>query len=313
MNEARLAPKVGLFFLLGLILLGVMLLIFSKGLGPGVRTYEIRLRAPSVAGLTPRSDVLLAGVRIGKVVSADVAEDGRTVVIRLKLERRHPVHADARFVIEQIGFLGDQYVAVYPQGNQAPVLREGDEVRCEEPFNLQEIIRSTAGLALRFDGAVSNLNGMIRRLDLMLFSEQNLTNFASTLANFRQASEEVEATVSSARQLLASNAAPVTATVSNLMSFSAELNRIAREFHATVATNREALTAALENFETTSRLLTNIVHDLEAGRGVAGSLLRDVALQQHLREAIANLDVAASNIANYGLLYRPRKAPPARR
>jgi phospholipid/cholesterol/gamma-HCH transport system substrate-binding protein len=309
MSEARDATKVGLFVFGGIVLLGTLLIIFSKGLNLTARTYELRLRAPSVAGLTPRSDVLLTGVRVGQVVNADVAPDRKGVLIRLKLDQRYPIHADARFVIEQIGFLGDQYVAIYPQEDKAPVLKNGDEVMCEEPFNLQEVVRSTAGLVQRFDMTVSNFNGMIRRVDQMVLNERNFTNLALSLANFRASSESASAAMDDVKSVLATNAAPVTAAVSNLVRFSEQINNLAGEFQTTVATNRESLTAAMENFESTSRVLSDLAKEVEAGRGVAGSLFKDAELQKNLREAVANLNAAASNIANYGVLYKPRKPP----
>ena len=44
------------------------------------------------------------------------------------------------------GFLGDQYVAVTPVKNEGPVYASGDHAPAEEPFNLQEVARSAAGL-----------------------------------------------------------------------------------------------------------------------------------------------------------------------
>ena len=64
---------------------------------------------------------------------------------RLKIDSRYPLRQDARFVIEQSGFLGDQHVAIYPQSTTTPLLEPGSEVPCEQPFNLQEAARSATG------------------------------------------------------------------------------------------------------------------------------------------------------------------------
>jgi len=79
------------------------------------------------------------------VSEVKLAEDGKSVLIRLKIYNDFKIYHDARFVIEQAGFLGDQFVSVIPTTNSLPLLKNGDDVPCQEPFNLQEVARSTAG------------------------------------------------------------------------------------------------------------------------------------------------------------------------
>src|SRR5438093_981984 len=114
MNESRLATKVGLFVALGLVLLVLLLMSFSKGLTILTKSYELNLRAPQVGGLKDRAAVLMSGITVGNVVEANIPPDGQGVIIKLKIQEKYKIHADARFRIDQIGFLGDQYVAIYP-------------------------------------------------------------------------------------------------------------------------------------------------------------------------------------------------------
>src|SRR6185295_7371941 len=133
MNETRLTGKVGLFMIVGLIALALLLLSFSKGVSLFTPTYGLRLKANSVGGLKDRSVVQVSGVTVGSVARAELGPGGKGVTIALKIERKYQIHADARFAIEQIGFLGDQFVAVHPGANSGRVLQDGDEVLCEEP------------------------------------------------------------------------------------------------------------------------------------------------------------------------------------
>ena len=59
--------KVGLFVLIGLVLLAVALIQFSKGTSLFRNTYQLRLHAVNVGGLKQRAAVLLAGVEVGSV------------------------------------------------------------------------------------------------------------------------------------------------------------------------------------------------------------------------------------------------------
>ena len=119
MDKSRLEIKVGLFVFLGLVLLAALLIMFSKGASLFHGTYELRLHASNVGGLKQRAGVLLAGVQVGTVSTINLADDGRSVTILLKIYNQNKIYHDARFVIEQSGFLGDQYVSVIPTTNCA--------------------------------------------------------------------------------------------------------------------------------------------------------------------------------------------------
>ncbi|MGH7950951.1 MAG: MlaD family protein, partial [Limisphaerales bacterium] len=67
MDKSRLEIKVGLFVLIGLALLAVLLIQFSKGTSIFRSTYTLRLHTSNVSGLKPRAGVLLAGVQVGSV------------------------------------------------------------------------------------------------------------------------------------------------------------------------------------------------------------------------------------------------------
>jgi len=136
MEKSHLETKVGLFVLVGLALLAVLLIQFSKGTSLFRGTYELRLHANNVGGLKPRSAVLLAGVQVGSVSEIKLANDGKRVTILLNIYKENKIYHDARFVIEMSGFLGDQYVSVIPTANQLPLLQDGADVPCEQPFNL---------------------------------------------------------------------------------------------------------------------------------------------------------------------------------
>ncbi len=124
MDKSRLEIKVGLFVFIGLVLVAVVLIQFSKGTSLFRGTYELRLHAVNVGGIKERAGVLLAGVQVGSVSKIKLAEDGKSVTILLRIYKDFPIYHDARFVIESAGFLGDQYVSVIPTTNSLPTVGE---------------------------------------------------------------------------------------------------------------------------------------------------------------------------------------------
>jgi hypothetical protein len=74
----------------------------------------------------------------------------------------------------------------------------------------------------------------------------------------------------------------------------------------TVATNRDGVSLLVKNIDSASATVNSLLTDLQAGRGMAGGLLRDAAWQTQMGQTISNLSVVSSNLARFGLLYKPR-------
>jgi ABC-type transporter Mla subunit MlaD len=119
----------------------------------------------------PKAGVVMAGVRVGNVSGIELDPTGKTVTITLEILDKYRIRKDARFVIDQIGFLGDQFVSVIAGENAAPLLGPSDVVPVEEPFNLQEAARSANGLIQRVDKSVQRLTETFAKVDDLLLSD----------------------------------------------------------------------------------------------------------------------------------------------
>lgn len=340
MNQSRLEWKVGLFVAVCLVLLAGLLLNFAKGVSLFRPTYEILLRTSNVGGIKPKASVLMAGVPVGTVKTIVLDDDGRTVTLHLQIESRFKIHGDAQFNIEAAGFLGDQYIAIDPTKNALPPLKDGAQVTCRPPFNIQEAARSATGLIEKLDRTVEEVHTAVRRVSGTVLDDRTLTNLAATIENFRAVSEQSKGVLARAGEfsdkavgaaekidlLIANNTPGVNETVTNLSGFSGRLNTLADELRSVVGESRGQIAAALKNVEHSSALVTNLLSDLQAGKGLAGGLLKDekmktdalllisnyTTLGANLSQLSSNLNTAAGNLNSNGLwrfLWKPR--PPA--
>ncbi|MGD1087618.1 MAG: MlaD family protein [Verrucomicrobiota bacterium] len=318
MEKTRLEIKVGSFVLIGLVLLAVLIIQFSKGTSVFRGTYELRLHADSVGGLKPRASVLLAGVQVGNVSDIELAEDGKSVTILLKIYKDYKIYRDARFVIEQAGFLGDEYVSVNPTANNDRLLVNGDEVDCQAPFNLQEVARSTSGFIQRIDETAKKLDASVSDLQRVVLNGQTLTNFSVALNNMRTFSEQALGAVSDINAVIATNGSQINFAVSNVIVFSQQLNHLGDSANSVLTTNGTEISAAVKNIESSTQALKKVMDDLQSGKGLAGALLQNEQLATNMQAIANNLAVASGNLNRLGLWhflwYRepPRtNAPPA--
>jgi phospholipid/cholesterol/gamma-HCH transport system substrate-binding protein len=302
--------KVGLFVALALTVMATLILNFSKGRGLFTPSYKITVVAVGVGGLKSGAAVSVSGVPIGSVTAIELTTDRRSVAITCRILRRYEIFSDAKFDIETSGFLGDQYVSIIPGANTGQILRDGDTVTAESPFNLQEAARSAMNLMAKLDTAVERINGAIGRVDKLLLSEQTLTNLSATAVNIREVSERAKSTVNRVDQLVATNSATFTLALSNVNAVAVSLHGVATNLDATVLRADPSLQAALREAAAATADLRLMTGDLRAGRGLVGSLLQDNTLRDNFSLTVSNLSQVSSNLAKHGLLYKPKTIRP---
>jgi ABC-type transporter Mla subunit MlaD len=313
MEKTHLEWKVGLFVFIGLALLATLLIEFGKGAPLFRSTYNLYVNARNVGGLKTRATVLMAGVQIGTVSDIRLGAGGTNVVITLRLYKDYGVASDARFVIEQSGFLGDQFIAIVQTGSGAPLFKPGSEAFVEEPFNLQEVARSATGFIKRIDETARKLNDTVSDVRRLVLNEQTLSNLSATVSTLRTASEHALTAVDKVNGVIDTNRPSVGMAVSNVVAFSEQMGQVGTHFSGMMATNSAEITAAVQNIESATATLKAVLDDLEAGKGLAGNVLRNEALASDFRAITGNLSITTSNLNRLGLwgILWSHKPPPA--
>jgi phospholipid/cholesterol/gamma-HCH transport system substrate-binding protein len=301
MSQSRLEWKVGVFVFIGLVLLAVLLLQFSKGLTLFRPTYDLSLKATSVGGLKKRAAVMISGVQVGTVSDINLDPGGTNVTLTLRIFRPYKIYRDAGFFIEASGILGDQYVAIKPTLNQGSQYLNGDVAHAEEPFDLQEFTRSASGFISRIDETVKKLNEVLVDFTRIVLKPDTLTNISVAVANLRVFSDRALATIDNVDALLATNAPFLDRAGTNLAVFSDQMIQLADKLDGVVTTNAPDLNATLKNLESSTDTLKSLLADLHAGRGLAGKLMRDDQVATNVSAIVANLSITSSNLNRLGL------------
>ena len=301
MENKRLELKVGLFVLVGLVLLAALMIAFSKGTSVFRGTYTVRLVAVNVGGLKLRASVLLAGVQVGAVSDIKLAPDGKTVTIALSIYKDTTIYEDANFVIESAGFLGDQYVAIQPTANKGLAITNNEIVHCEPPFDMQAVARSATGFITRIDDTLAKVETSVTLLQQTLLNEQTLTNLSIAVANIREASEHANGVVGGLDTMMATNSEQVNIAVSNIVFFSQELTQLGSNADGIIATNGVAISGAVSNLQATTATLKQISDDMHAGKGLAGTILENQQLATNVQETVDNLEITTSNLNKFGV------------
>lgn len=307
MSDKRYTTRVGLFVLLGLIVAGALMLNFSRGVGLFQPKYELNMRVRTVAGMRPRAAVLLSGIQIGNVKGVELDEKNKGALVRLSILKRFTLAKDARFVIQQQGVLGDQFVVIYPGSTEGPFLKDGDEVEGTEPFELHEVAKSTTDLLKRFDQLGATVAEAIDRVNKQVLDAHTLSNLSRTIANFESVSEKTDALIDNAAVIVTNSGPALTLAFTNLLSFSRKLDKLAMDVDETLNTNRVELNESMKNFRDATASLKQMTAEMQSGKGLVGGLLKDEGLRAQVAVTVSNLSVLSSNLNRYGLLYKPKQ------
>jgi phospholipid/cholesterol/gamma-HCH transport system substrate-binding protein len=243
----------------------------------------------------------MSGVQIGTVSDIRLAPDGKTVTIVLRIYQDYQIHKDALFAIEQSGFLGDNYVAIVPTKNEGDLFHNQDIAKAEPPFNIQEFTRIATGFITRIDDTVKKLNDALVEVSRVVLNPQTLTNLAEAVSNARDFSERALMAANNLNVILATNGPSLTQSSSNLVAFTGQLNHFGDGLNNILATNAPGINDVVKNIESSSEVLKSLLNDVQAGKGLAGDLLRNEEIAANVSQIASNLSMTSSNLNRLGL------------
>jgi phospholipid/cholesterol/gamma-HCH transport system substrate-binding protein len=314
MSQSRLELKVGAFVTVCLVLLGILLVEFSKSSTWFRKSYEIKASASNVSGLRKRAPVLMAGVGIGRIERADLLPPGTNVTLYLTIYEPYKIRSDATASIVPEGLLGDQFISIDPGASRGYELTNGSTIVVSPPVNLLDLSHSAIESLNHIDATVSNLNAAISDVRSDLLNEKTLTNIANTITVLEHASSDVLAVADTVNQIIRTNGAPAAAAVSNLVAFSARLNKIAGDAEGILNTNSPQINAIIGNLRDASDNVNHVSADVRAGHGLAGSLVANEQLSANISATANNLAMTSSNLNRFGLwhfLFHKNEPSPA--
>src|SRR3954470_9781429 len=140
--------------------------------------YRITADFPEATQLAEAADVRISGVKVGRVVSIDLAGDRTRAVIEIE-PRYAPVPRDTKAILRQKTLLGETFVELTPGHRSAGILPDGarlprpqilattqlDEVtRALDPVTRKDLQRLLRGLRHALHGHEQSLNDSLGNL-----------------------------------------------------------------------------------------------------------------------------------------------------
>lgn len=293
--------KVGIFFVVGLILFGVMLELGGKW-NPFEKSVPYSTFLTSVTGLKIGDSVRLAGVDVGKITGIKVL-DGK-VRIDFAVNRNTRLRADSVASLRMTNLLGGQFLGLSFGSPTAPVLPPGATVQGRDAANVDTVMSNLGDLAADAKNLVTDLNRnqqqVMARISDML--DENRGNLKSSLTNLNSITSKFDRGDGSLALLLNDktlykNTNEVTA---NLKSITARIEKGEGTIGRLVTDDSFYVEAkgALASMNEGMKDVKEIAGKINRGEGTMGQLVNDKNLYAELSGASRNIKEITEKINN---------------
>ncbi|HKB70820.1 MAG TPA: MlaD family protein [Thermoanaerobaculia bacterium] len=272
--------KVGLFFLVALVLAGI--LIFKiEDLRLGKKSGKsVSIVFKDVSGLDNKATVRVAGVRVGKVTKIKLIE-GRAYV-QVELDSDVDLRQGASAAIGNLGLLGEKYLELIPGPIGAPPLPEDSVLTGNQAVSFDQVTK----LAHDIELDVKDITASLRNA---LGGPEGEQTTRAIVDNIERITEELKV-------IVATNHENVDATLANFREFSHEMTRLADRIDALVAANSTNTTATISNIKEISDKLQHTADNLNAitdkvntGKGTVGQLINSDETSRNLNDALVSV------------------------
>jgi len=193
MTKLSVEAKVGVFVVIGMIILAYMSTRVGRIQYTGDRGYEVYAYFDSAEGIVEGGPVEIAGVEIGHIKDISLEAGKARVVLQINPKVR--IGEDTEAVIRTKGVLGDKYVElVLGAPNVRPVKPGGRIERTQSPANIDNLLKQLSSIGTDIKEITQSLSGVLGGKE----GEASLRNIVD---NFRQASDQLREMIVSFNQI----------------------------------------------------------------------------------------------------------------
>lgn len=298
--------KVGMFFVFGLIILGVLLEVGEKW-NPFEKNIPYKTYLSSITGLKVGDPVRLAGVDVGRITDIKILDNQIEIDFEVKPGTR--IKTDTVAGLRLTNLLGGQFLGLSFGTPSAPLLPEGGTVRGKDVANIDIIVDNLSDVITDAKNLVVNLDKnqqqVLNRITVML--DENRGPLRGAIRNINAISEKMDRGEGSLALLLNQRTLYDDAN-SAVQSFKSVAGKIDRGegtlgllindqmLYRDASTVFSDLKTGAKDFNAGVYEIKEIAKKINSGEGTIGKLVHDEALYTELRDASTSVKDIAQKI-----------------
>ncbi|WP_303691898.1 MlaD family protein [Megamonas hypermegale] len=279
-NEA----KVGIFTVIGLVLLTAIVLYLS-GFNPAEEDdYSFDITFNQVTGLKPGAGVSYAGIAVGRVQAIEAYKDKAKVTVEIRGGTQ--IAKDSLFTINSDGLMGEKFISIMPPQHPSGVyLAGGESVQGVDEKGLDYLL-AQAGTTL------VDVQELIKSMNTILGNKNVQNSLIQTAVNLNELTGNMNELMRVMSNLAVNNQQDIDKMIKNLSAMTASMASAADEIDSMLndfsgdGQTAENMKTAIANLAATSQSIQKMAANMEP-------VIADPATAQKLQNIIDN----ASNIS----------------
>jgi phospholipid/cholesterol/gamma-HCH transport system substrate-binding protein len=282
MKNRKYEMLVGVFVVIGIIILVLMTMKVEKFQIGGKAGYLLHVYFDSVPGLDLNSPVRVAGVHVGAVEKIALEQGKAKVTFRLSPDTS--LYKDAKAYIKSEGFLGEKYVEVSPGTPGYPKMEPNGVVeQGAPPVDVEKLLSEVGSIGNNIKGIAQPLEDVLKTVDAKKVEMMidNLNKFSGQLSAMTEDSKEAIQSVKNAFSRMEDIGNKVERGEGTLGKLITD-ETIYQDTKTTVETVKEAVESAKKAVDT----LKDVSEKIEQGEGTLGKLINDETLYQDIKETV---------------------------
>ena len=289
----KLETKVGLFFIGSIVVFAVLIFRTEKLEIGGKRNQSERFTYfDTVAGLSPQSKVLIAGVPVGAVRT--ISLENSKARVSVSISKDVPIYADAAVSLGSIGILGEKFIDLDPGHSAKGPFPEDKPLPSKAGISLDNLMETLADIGKNVKGITQSLNESIGGEQGRQKIDEIVDNIRVLTAEFRTLAQENHGAINNT---MANVEALSTDLREKLPKLTQQFEALGKNINAIIDENRPELKGVMsdarkmaQSFQGTADNLKVLTDRLNNGEGTLGKLLNDETTVKKINEAVDNVN-----------------------
>lgn len=284
--------KVGMFVIISLgvfaymlVHLGVFRLYANK-----YRSYEVCFN--DVSGLTAKSGVKIAGVKVGWIEKITLTSDGMQARVRVMIKARYQLYQDAYAVIRQEGIIGSRYLEMVTGDPNKPIVPPGT---CLTQMGRHQASIET--LMSQCQDVVENVKAVSCTLNRVFGSSEQAEKLSVAVANLAQASEHIAHFTDRLDTTFADKEQAFRQTMDDCQIIAHQVKEVVPELRTSIAQmtdnfngvaakltkTADTIEVAMDQARDGVASFSSIAKKLDGGQGFLGKLINDEQVYNNIK------------------------------
>ena len=259
-----------------------------------------------ISGLSKKSDVKIAGVKVGWVDAVELINDGQQVKATVLIDKKYQLYGDAHAVVRQEGLLGSKYLELNPGDPLLPILPAGSMLTRPStgPVAVDQMLRQFKGIANNIESVTESMKGA-------LGGPEGEEKIRVLISNIQNAAERLSSFSGSFDRVMTGNEGNINEIFNDLRVVLQDLKNEIPRLSQNLQNNFDSLANSLDRdfgrmanqFEQIGRPVGDIATKINTGQGVIGQLINDEAAARDLRTAINGVKTYFNKIDQIAVIF----------